>query len=146
MQTFGRNLRAVLPGLRTVRPRDADGDERQRRFQGVSLKTRTYNGSDRGPSRPSGEMRLRSALVRDPTHCRPWSGTPSGPPMTTLSLWSEHCSGFTPRTRGGAIPTPDGSESIFLRSIGGLSDADALGRYGVSYGVSGRFTSAPTDQ
>ena len=55
VQTFGRNLRAVLPGLRTVRPRDADGDERQRRFQGVSLKTRTYNGSDRGPSRPSGD-------------------------------------------------------------------------------------------
>ena len=47
--------------------------------------------------------------------------------MTTLSLWSEHCSGFTPRTRGGAIPTPDGSESIFLRSIGDSPTRTRLG-------------------
>ncbi len=50
VQTFGRNLRAVLPGLRTIRPRD--GDDRQRWFQGVSL-TETYIGPDRGPSRPT---------------------------------------------------------------------------------------------
>lgn len=58
VQKFGRNLRAVLPGLRTARPRD--GDDRQRWFQGVSL-TRTHIGADRGPSRPTGS---EDALVR----------------------------------------------------------------------------------
>ena len=34
-QTFGRNLRAVVPTLRVVRPRD--GDARERRYAGLSL-------------------------------------------------------------------------------------------------------------
>jgi putative DNA primase/helicase len=29
VQTFGRNLRAVIPGLKTIRPRDGDARDRQ---------------------------------------------------------------------------------------------------------------------
>lgn len=36
VQTFGRDLRAVLPGLHDVRPRD--GDARDRRYRGVTLR------------------------------------------------------------------------------------------------------------
>jgi putative DNA primase/helicase len=48
VQTFGRDLRAVVPGLSTVRPRD--GSNRERHYQGVGLVSRTHNGNDRGPS------------------------------------------------------------------------------------------------
>ena len=34
-QTFGHNLRAVIPGLRVMRPRD--GEERIRTYSGVKL-------------------------------------------------------------------------------------------------------------
>jgi putative DNA primase/helicase len=44
--SFGRDLRAVLPGLRTVRPRD---DDRQRLYRGLRLAT-DRSGSVRGPS------------------------------------------------------------------------------------------------
>jgi putative DNA primase/helicase len=47
-QSFGRDLRAVTPGLGVVRPRD--GDARSRRYVGVRI-TPTHNGPDRGPSR-----------------------------------------------------------------------------------------------
>jgi putative DNA primase/helicase len=53
VQTFGRDLRAVLPGLRTKRPRD--GDDRQRWFEGVGL-TAPHIGPGRGPSRTSPEI------------------------------------------------------------------------------------------
>ncbi len=49
VQTFGRDLRAVVPGLRTIRPRV--GDERERRFLGLRLDTPTHNVADRGPLR-----------------------------------------------------------------------------------------------
>jgi putative DNA primase/helicase len=35
-QVFGRDLRAAIPGLRVVRPRD--GDARARVYQGVALR------------------------------------------------------------------------------------------------------------
>jgi putative DNA primase/helicase len=38
IQTFGRDLRAVIPVLRTARPREDDGDRRPRRYVGVGLK------------------------------------------------------------------------------------------------------------
>ena len=38
-QVFGRDLRAVVPGLRTTQPRD--GDSRERRYEGIGLKERT---------------------------------------------------------------------------------------------------------
>jgi putative DNA primase/helicase len=51
VQTFGRDLRAVVPTLRVHRPRD--GDVRlPRRYVGVEL-SGTHNGDDRGPSRSS---------------------------------------------------------------------------------------------
>ena len=36
IQTFGRDLRAKLPGLKTVRPRE--GDDRHRKYVGIDLK------------------------------------------------------------------------------------------------------------
>lgn len=51
VQTFGRNLRAVVPALRSVRPRD--GDDRERRYVGITIKTKTatHNGAGCGPLR-----------------------------------------------------------------------------------------------
>jgi putative DNA primase/helicase len=37
-QTFGRDLRAAVPGLRTVRPRDDEDRARQRHYVGIGLK------------------------------------------------------------------------------------------------------------
>jgi putative DNA primase/helicase len=52
-QTFGRDLRAVIPTLRTSRPR-VDGG-RERHFQGIRLKEGTTdNGAGRGPRGPNG--------------------------------------------------------------------------------------------
>lgn len=71
VQTFGRNLRAVLPGLKTVRPRD--GGTRDRWYQGVGLTT-THDGPDRGPSRtrpPS--TPTDEAVVRDGPRSTPLS-------------------------------------------------------------------------
>ena len=53
-QTFGRDLRAVVPGLRVVRPRDGD---RERRYRGIRLASEsglqsTAIADQRGPSRP----------------------------------------------------------------------------------------------
>ena len=53
-QTFGRDLRAVVPGLRVVRPRDGD---RERRYRGIRLASESALQSlsiadQRGPSRP----------------------------------------------------------------------------------------------
>ena len=42
----GRNLRAVIPGLRVIRPRD--GENRERRYVGLSV-SYNYIGADRGP-------------------------------------------------------------------------------------------------
>jgi hypothetical protein len=75
VQTFGRDLRAALPGLRTKRPRD--GDDRPRWFEGVSLMP-TYSGSDRGPSRTGPETAQGpepvERLVRDGPRPSPlWS-------------------------------------------------------------------------
>jgi putative DNA primase/helicase len=46
-QSFGRDLRAVIPHLKVRRPRT--GDSRERWYQGVALKPSTdHNGADRG--------------------------------------------------------------------------------------------------
>ena len=50
VQTFGRDLRAVIPTIRISKPR-VDGG-RERHFQGVELSA-DNNGADRGPSRPT---------------------------------------------------------------------------------------------
>jgi putative DNA primase/helicase len=55
-QTFGRDLRAVVPGLRVVRSRD--GETRERWYYGVALGS-TCSAPDRGPSRTT------DAVVRD---------------------------------------------------------------------------------
>lgn len=48
-QNFGRDLRAAVPGMRVVRPRD--DAHRQRRYAGISFAS-TRNGAGRGPSGP----------------------------------------------------------------------------------------------
>jgi putative DNA primase/helicase len=51
-QTFGRDLRAVIPHLRVVRPNDEGS--RVRHFQGVRLRT-AHNGFGREPSQTGAE-------------------------------------------------------------------------------------------
>jgi putative DNA primase/helicase len=81
VQTFGRDLRAVLPGLRTKRPRD--GDDRQRWFEGVGLAT-SHNDPVRGPSRTSTETAAESEpagrVVRDGPRPNPLWPVGDGPP------------------------------------------------------------------
>ena len=60
VQTFGRDLRAVVPHLRVARPRDGDSN-RERRYAGLRLST-THNGDDRGPLRTTPE---NESVVRD---------------------------------------------------------------------------------
>ena len=47
--TFGRDLRAAVPGLLVSRPRDGD---RRRAYVGVGLPTEGNDGADRGPGGP----------------------------------------------------------------------------------------------
>ena len=73
-QMFGRNLRAVVPQLRTVQPRE--GTARARVYTSLSLRPAqgwAHNGADRVPSRASG---TETGVARD--------GTRSGP------LWAQH--------------------------------------------------------
>jgi putative DNA primase/helicase len=48
-QTFGRDLRAAVIGLKTTRPRTGDG--RTRTYTGITLAAPTNNGPDCGPTR-----------------------------------------------------------------------------------------------
>lgn len=71
VQTFGRNLRAVVPGLRVVQPRD--GEDRARVYRGIRFRDSSTDhiGADRVPTR-----------VTDPTQAPARDGTRSSP------LWS----------------------------------------------------------
>lgn len=82
-QTFGRDLRAVVPLLRQTQPRD--GETRERRYVGISLKSYTRNGEDRVPPRAS------EAPARD--------GTRSGP------LQSQLCSAIGCENTGRLYPS-----------------------------------------
>jgi len=92
VQTFGRDLRAVIPGLRVVQPRG--GEERERHYRGVALDCRPaiYGGvpgradsvggpdqahisPDRVPPRANG---ANGGLARDGTRTFPLSA-PVGP-------------------------------------------------------------------
>lgn len=76
VQTFGRDLRAVVPQLRSIRPRT--GADRERRYAGIKLlpEEPTHNGADCGPPRTAPP---NTALVR-------------GGPRTGL-LQPHHCTG-----------------------------------------------------
>ena len=50
-QTFGRDLRAVVPGLHVSRPRDG---EHKRAYVGLALAAEGNNVADRGPRGPFG--------------------------------------------------------------------------------------------
>ncbi len=58
-QTFGRDLRAAVPGLTTTRPRA--GDDRHRVFNGIRVAT--------AADRAERETAAWSAVVRGPDHC-----------------------------------------------------------------------------
>lgn len=70
-QTFGRDLRAVVPHVRMRRPRD-DAGSRYREWIGITLRS-AHNGEHRGPTRTKpgsgAESDARSAVVRDKSHC-----------------------------------------------------------------------------
>ena len=66
-QTLGRNLRAAVPGLRVVQPRD--GDARLRVYRGLVL-TQTHIGADRVPSRSKADL---EEVARDGTRTNPLS-------------------------------------------------------------------------
>jgi|SRR5271166_732790 len=70
VQTFGRDLRAVLPALGDRQPRD--GQSRERLYVGISL-TPAHNGRERVPSRASGHP--DGTVARDGTRANPlWAG------------------------------------------------------------------------
>jgi putative DNA primase/helicase len=79
VQTFGRDLRAVIPTIRVSKPR-VDGG-RERHFQGVRLST-DHNGADRGPSRPTDSDSPDLGPGRDGTRTDPlWSLCSCGQPL-----------------------------------------------------------------
>ena len=66
-QTFGRDLRAVLPGIKVTQPR-IGGDERIRMYAGIGLAAGDYNGEERVPPRANpGD----DGLARDGTRTGP---------------------------------------------------------------------------
>jgi hypothetical protein len=67
VQTFGRDLLAVAPHLRSTRP--SVGGERERCYFGIALRS-VHNGLDRGPRAHLGcRIGLWSAMVRGLNHC-----------------------------------------------------------------------------
>jgi len=80
--SFGRDLRAVLPSLRTVRPRD---DDRQRLYRGVRL-SGDHDGPVHGPSwtRPPSEPVQTSSgpVVQDGPRGQPLWSAGNEPPAT----------------------------------------------------------------
>jgi hypothetical protein len=90
VQTFGRDIRAVVPSLRQARPRD--GEDRERRYVGIRLKSTGHDGGDRGPVWTTGQNSAHnwqnSAPVRD------------GPPENTPQLRSRGDHSRTNLTRG----------------------------------------------
>ena len=71
VQTFGRDLRAVVPGLRTVRPRV--GEDRERHFRGLAIGG-DHNDPDRGPVRTTSAI---EGPVRDGPRPAPLWAVPS---------------------------------------------------------------------
>jgi len=80
VQTFGRDLRAVIPTIRVTQPRVAGG--RERYFQGVRLST-AHNGADRVPLR-AGDSNSDS---NSPDTAQARDGTRGNP------LWAVHQDG-----------------------------------------------------
>ena len=66
-QTFGRDLRAVLPGLKVTQPR-MGGEPRQRMYRGIALARVGYIAPDREPSRAGGAS---AWSARDGTRASP---------------------------------------------------------------------------
>lgn len=113
VQTFGRDLRAAVPGVRVEQPRDSGGG-RLRVYNGIGLSS-AHNGEDRVPSRanvPNAPSQAGSEpLARD--------GTRTGP------LRAERDQGD-----GQHVPDPDLERELAEReareATGSLFDGDAL--------------------
>jgi putative DNA primase/helicase len=93
VQTFGRDLRAVVPQLRILRPRD--GDTRERRYMGITLRSSTdHNGGNRGLSRttPPDDPAVRNGPRPNPL----WSvlndadATPAAQPGPATAQTADH--------------------------------------------------------
>ena len=67
MQTFGRDLRAAIPGVRVVQPRD--GATQERRYTGIDLST-AHNGTERVPPRAGLDM-ARGGTRAKPLRAQP---------------------------------------------------------------------------
>jgi putative DNA primase/helicase len=114
VQRFGRDLRAVVPGLKVVQP--VEGGHRVRHYTGVRLRG-THNGGSRVPVRAAStngdDSATESATERIGTHAEPlWSQhdappTPARPSATDctcgrpLLTKSDHEVGVCPFCRGG---------------------------------------------
>jgi putative DNA primase/helicase len=99
VQTFGRDLRAVIPHLRILRPRD-DEDSRQRRYAGVKLST-PHNDPGRGPSRTTtpNQAPVRSGPRSDPLLAEVCTEVADAPPSDAVTLGTE---------KSPSEPTPNG--------------------------------------
>jgi len=69
LQTFGRDMRAVVPGLSTVQPRE--GGKRERHYRGIRLGTQTHIEVVRVPPRATSQT--EKDLARDGTRTNPMS-------------------------------------------------------------------------
>jgi putative DNA primase/helicase len=90
-QTFGRDLRAVLPGIKVTRPR-ADGDERIRMYAGIALESGNYIAPDRGPPRTTGWW--QDEAVRDGPRSQPMYPPLSETPDCEAQKRCAHCGGW----------------------------------------------------
>jgi putative DNA primase/helicase len=104
--SFGRDLRAVLPGLRTVRPRD---DDRQRWYRGLSL-ARNHNAPIVGPSwttAPSGPAEpLSRPAVQDGPAGQPLWSVSDAPPHAPSGATACDASERDTATSGDAAARP----------------------------------------
>lgn len=103
IQTFGRDMRAAVPGVTVTRPRD--GDARTRWFAGVGLLARTQS-EERGPSRTDDLSHLghvtADVLVRDGPRLSPMQ--PEHDDRVEAPTWNR-ASGLGWRQRSAGLST-----------------------------------------
>jgi len=132
--SFGRDLRAVLPGLRTARPRD-DNDDRQRLYRGLRL-SGDHNGPVHGPSwtRPSSDpiSPASGRAVQDGPRDQPlWAASDEPSPTVHCGQYHAHqsihrwagdrwvCPACSPDDDGGQ---PESTKGEVLRESPDLGD------------------------
>jgi putative DNA primase/helicase len=81
VQTFGRDLRAVIPHLRVARPRVGDA-KRERRFQGVQLKDKVIRHAAEAPP----DLSVTSLTTSQPRLDAPETVTDTPPDVTASNI------------------------------------------------------------